>query len=285
MTKDRKHKKFTSRETIINSLTAYRIQLLRQAAEQLGAIIPGTSPNKNGFCFRYLASKQTLLKRYWKSEATKKESIYEFLRQAYQYHPSVLKKLIREALSRGIERRLQRGEPILLVEIQALAKTLNALNIDLSKEIKQLNLPVNRPSIVPPRIELQKALELIELHPILMPDCLKLFKNGHINEAARKALEKYEAVVRSKTGLQAIGADVMAKAFDESNPKINISIDKDERRRRALQGGFKLLSMGAMEFWRNYLSHDDEKQIPAQSSMTIIAVVSHFFFLLEETLT
>ena len=118
------------------------------------------------------------------------------------------------------------------------------------------------------------------LHPVLQPECPKLFKDGHVNECARKALEKYETYVQSKTGSSAIGKNLMANAFSETVPGVKIE-DIATKRGKGLQEGFKFLSMGAMSFWRNMFSHGDEKQIPHQDAIAILATVSHLLHYIE----
>lgn len=68
----------------------------------------------------------------------------------------------------------------------------------------------------------------------------------------------------------------MANAFNENNPKIKIA-DISAKRGKALQDGFKLLSMGTMGFWRNFCSHGDEEQMTHQDAIAILATVSHLF--------
>jgi uncharacterized protein (TIGR02391 family) len=263
-------------------VSASSLQSLRLLAEQLGEIIPATSMNKTGFCFTTLA-KEYKLKKYWENKGQKKESIASFLVLVYKKHPRVLKKLIRENLSRAIERRHKNGNPILRQEADTLSATLFKLNIDLKKEIGELDLPTTRPSIVPPRIEIQKALGVLSLHPMLLPDCKKLFDDGHLNESVRKALEKYEVYVRDSSGLTLMGTNLMEQAFSEKGPKISISNDTDARRNEGLQTGFKDISRGAMEYWRNYSSHGDEEQMPAQDAISILGVVSHLLYIVQKS--
>ncbi len=258
-------------------LSAPILQKLRKLSEQLGAIIPATSMNKNGFCFRKLA-KDYKLAKHWKDKGVKKESIFNFIKVVYKEHPIVFKKFIRENLPKAIERRHGNGDPFLRQEADDLNTTLKDLGIDLEKEISGLDLPTDRPSIVPPKKEIQRALDLLSLHPLLLPDCLKLFKDGHLNEAVRKALEKYEVYVQQISGLTFIGNNLMDNAFNEKAPKIKVNNDTDEKRRNGIQEGFKNISMGSMGFWRNYCSHKDEKQIPPQDALSILGTISHLIY-------
>ncbi|PYS89104.1 MAG: TIGR02391 family protein [Acidobacteria bacterium] len=156
----------------------------------------------------------------------------------------------------------------------ALDETLRKLDINLSKEIQELDLPEERPRVVPPPYAFQKMVDELGLHPYLLPDCPRLFKDGHVNEAVRKALEKYEAYIQKKAGLHNIGTDLMANAFNENNPKIKVA-DVSTKRGRGLQEGFKFISMGGMGFWRNYCSHGDEEQMSHHDAISIIATISH----------
>ena len=118
---------------------------------------------------------------------------------------------------------------------------------------------------------------------MLLPDCKKLFDDGHLNESVRKALEKYEVYVRDSSGLSFMGANLMEQAFSEKSPKISISNDPDARRKEGLQTGFKDISRGAMEYWRNYSSHGDEEQMPAQDAISILGIVSHLLYVVQRS--
>jgi uncharacterized protein (TIGR02391 family) len=261
-------------------VSAVSIQNLRTLAEQIGAIIPATSFRKGGFCFQTIA-KSLGLQKAWLG-GTKKEAIFGFLKSVYQDHPKFFYKLFRENIARGIERRHKMGNPVLEQEVLAIDATLRALDVNLSKEFKALNLPKERPKIVPPPAAFQRIVEELGLHPYLLPECPKLFKDGHVNESVRKALEKYETYIQRKSGSSKIGANLMATAFSESAPLIAIA-DVATTRGKGLQDGFKFLSMGAMEFWRNFCSHGDEEQLPHHDAIAVLAAVSHLFYYVDKT--
>lgn len=273
-TKQKKRPQASSTPARRRRLTAREIQELRALAERIGRIIPATSPRKGGFCFQTIAKDMGLAK-YWPSKSdTKKEAIYQFISSVYQNHPKLIYKVFRENFARGIERRHKGGDPVLKAEMEALDETLQRLGINLSKEIRELDLPAERPRVVPPPHAFQRMIDELGLHPYLLPDCPKLFKDGHVNESVRKALEKYEAYVQKRAGLHNIGTDLMANAFNENNPKIAVA-DVLTRRGRGLQEGFKLISMGGMGFWRNFCSHGDEEQMSHHDAVSIIATISH----------
>ncbi|MGH9645071.1 MAG: TIGR02391 family protein, partial [Terriglobales bacterium] len=239
-------------------MSAVAIQNLRTLAGQIGEIIPATSFRKGGFCFATIA-KKVGLQGEW-PQGTKKEAIFGFLKSVYRDHRKIFYKLFRENIAQGIERRHKMGSPVLLDEMLAIDKTLRSLDVNLSRELSALNLPKERPTIVPPPAAFQRMIDELGLHPYLQPDCVKLFKDGHVNESVRKSLEKYETYVQKRTGLTKIGANLMATAFSETAPAIAIA-DVSTPRGKGLQDGFKFLSMGAMEFWRNLCSHGNEQQM------------------------
>ncbi len=253
-------------------LSARAIQDLRKLADQAGEIIPATAFGNNAFCFKKIAS-DAHLRKYWPN-LSKKEAIFSFLKEVYRRHRKTFYKIFRENLARGIERRRKNGKLVLAAEILELNATLKSLGVDLESEILALNLPKDMPTIVPPPPEFRAMVDKIGLHPFLLPDCSDLFKNGHLNESVRKGLEKYEVYVQKKSSLTTIGTDLMGKAFNEKTPFVRIT-HLNSKRGIALQDGFKLLSMGAMGFWRNYLSHGDEKQILHQEALAILGVISH----------
>jgi len=258
------------------NLSAAKIQSLRTLAVLAGEIIPATSFGGTGFSFKKIAGDYQMSK-YWPSSKkgpNKKESIYNFLSEVYRRHPIKFKKVFRENIARGIERRQSNGKPVLEDEILKLSMTLKELGVDLEADFMELKLPKDRPSIVPPPQEFKTMIDKIGLHAYLLPECVDLFKNGHINEACRKGLEKFETYVQKKSAQHAIGTDLMATVFNEKSPYIKIA-DLSNKRGKALQDGFKLLTMGTMGFWRNLLSHGDEKQLPHQDAIAIIGIVSH----------
>lgn len=274
-----KKKKQKSKRPKARYLSAPTIQSLSILAGQIGKIIPATS--QGPFCFEKIAIKVGR-KKDWPKEGNRDARIFEFLKKVYQRHTKIFYKVFRENFAAGITRRHKNGDPVLKPEMASLNTTLLKLGIDLKKEIAGLDLPETRPSIVPPPPEFKRMIEKIGLHPLLQPDCVQKFIDGHINDSVRKALEKYEVYVQSKSRISdKIGKDLMARAFDEKAPPIPIA-DVGTVRGKSLQEGFRFISMGAMEFWRNYLSHGDEAQIAHQDATAILATVSHLLYRIED---
>lgn len=261
--------------------TAKNIQDISTFAELLGNIIPATSFG-NGFCFQKIA-KENGLSKFWKN-GNKKGQITHFLTNVLKYHPKIFYKILRENISLGIQRRHKQGNPVLKPEIEKIDNVLKSLSINFTKEIDELNLPIERPRIVPPPIEYQKILGKASLHPLLMPECTGLYKNGYINESVRKSLEKLEKYVQDITGQKdLIGKDLMVQTFNEANqPKIKVTplVSKSDI---AQQEGFRYLNMGLMLYWRNKFSHGDAEQISYIEACSVIFFVSEIIRIIEES--
>lgn len=268
----RKHKKKIRKECV-KHFSAVDIQNIRILAEMLGNFVP-YSGYKSKFNIVSIVKKRGLSKYLSKGSSSKKEALVEFIRKLHRNKPRTIKIIVREIMPRAIERRHAQGNPILFDEAESFAKQLCKIGIDLRKEILALNFPKSRPSIVPPPFEIQDILKKFSLHPLLMPDCQKLFIEGHINEAVRKALEKFEAYVQKKSGSNFVGIDLMGNVFNLNCPliKLNSLSNKTEQ---CEQEGFMHIAMGIMQWWRNSLSHGDAKQIDHQEALGRIFVVSN----------
>lgn len=277
-------KKKPSRKTKIRrrkTLTAVEKQDIRSLADQLGRLIP-LAGYRSSFSLTNLAKENDLGQYLPKKSANKKEAFAIFLENLICHKPRTLKKIIRDILPKAIEKRHREGNPVLEGEAKEFADQLYALKIDLRKEIADLRLPKERPRIVPPPIEIQKILEAFTLHPKMLPDCKEMFVQGHLNEAVRKALERFEKTVQELSMLNdKQGPDLMAVAFSESDPKIKLNALADTREKNE-QIGFKFLSMGLMHWWRNNLSHGDEAQIPHHEALGRLIFVSNLFHRLDD---
>jgi uncharacterized protein (TIGR02391 family) len=270
--KKAKKKVATKRVTV----TAPIAQAIRALAEQLGKLI-ALSGFRSSFSLTTVAKERGLSKYLPAKSVNKKEAFYEFLKNLYCQKPRTIKILVREILPKAIEKRHERGDPVLEAEALELVERLRTLKIDLRSEILSLNLPKERPRTVPPPIAIQKILDAYTLHPSLLPDCKRMFVEGHINESVRKALERFEKTVQDIASMHnKQGPELMAAVFNEQSPKIkfnNLSTPQETNK----QIGFKFVTMGLMHWWRNNLSHGDEDQLPHHDALTRLIMVSNLF--------
>lgn len=258
------------------TVTAPQAQSIRALAEQLGKLI-ALSGFRSSFSLTTVAKERGLSKYLPTKTANKKESFYEFLRNLFCHKPRTIKILVREILPKAIEKRHEKGDPVLEAEALELSTKLKALGIDLESEIIAMRLPKERPRTVPPPIAIQKILDAYVLHPSLLPDCKKMFIEGHINESVRKALERFEKTIQDLTSVHdRQGPDLMATAFNEQRPKIKFNTLSTPQEINK-QVGFKLTTMGIMHWWRNNLSHGDEEQLPHHDAIGRLIMISNLF--------
>ncbi len=259
---------------------ALDVQNIRILAEQLGKLL-SLDGYRSTFSLAAIAKERGLLD-FIPKKVSKKEAFSGFIKNLLKEKPRTLKIIVREILPRAIEKRHRDGNPVLSQEALELANQLFELGVDLRKEIKTLKLPTERPKVVPPPIAVQKILDTFPLHPILMPDCKEMFVNGHLNEAVRKSLERFEKMVQDLSALKSLdGQKLMAGAFSEDDPKIRLN-NLGSSQEINEQIGFKLVTMGLMTWWRNNLSHGDEEQMPHHEALGRLITVSNLSSRLDE---
>lgn len=270
--KVKKHTSQKKRKTI----TAPQAQAIRNLADQIGKLI-ALEGYKSSFSLTTIAKKKGLVSFLPKKSINKKEAFFEFLKKLYCQKPRTIKILVREILPTAIEKRHAKGDPILENEALELSEILQAIGVDLHSEIVALNLPKERPKVIPPPVAIQKILDAYILHPVLLPDCKTMFIEGHINEAVRKALERFEKRIQDISGIHdKQGPDLMAHVFSEQTPKIKFNTLSTPQE-LSKQTGFKFLCMGIMNWWRNNLSHGDEDQISHHDALGRLILVSNLF--------
>lgn len=272
-----KKKKAPAKRRILTALDGQNIRIL---AEQLGKLL-SLDGYRSTFSLAAIA-KERKLEKLVPQGVSKKEAFSGFIKNLIKEKPRTLKIIVREILPRAIEKRHREGSPLLEREATELANQLFQLGVDLRKEIKSLKLPTERPRIVPPPIAVQKILDVYPLHPILLPDCKKMFVDGYLNESVRKSLERFEKTVQDLSSIRNLdGQKLMAAAFSEEDPKIRLNGLKTSQEINE-QVGFKLTTMGLMTWWRNNLSHGDEEQLPHHEALGRLVMVSNLFFRLDE---
>lgn len=271
-----KKKIIRKREKQKNSLSSRNNQLIEDFVERIGEIIPATAPMGKGLCFKNIA-KEKRLQKYWKDLSNKKNTLANFFKNVYKYKPVVFRKIIRENISSGIDRRNKQGNPVLQAEMKIISDILLELGINMKKELKDLELPTERPLIISTSIEFQNMIKKVGINNDIFKECIEMFNNGHLNESIRKSCEKYEKLIKDISGLtDKIGKDLMADAFREDLPKIKIN-DLDTQSKKTQQEGFKFISMGIMQYIRNCFSHDDVKQVPVQEAFAMLCLLNYLY--------
>lgn len=172
-------------------------------------------------------------------------------------HPRLPYILIRKIVPASIDYRRHKRNPLTRIELDKLIDCLLDLGVDMRGELTSIKLDESVPEITIPPAELVKHLESHSLVSEIASEPLMLYKNGHFNEAVRKAAEKFEVYLQEKASSQEHGKSLMAKVFRPENPIIKLNSLKTENEKN-IQQGFQLMTMGMMQAIRNVFSHGDE---------------------------
>lgn len=242
-------------------------------AEQLALIAPSTSPG-DGFCVQRIAE-QMNLKKHWKKQKNKRLDIEHLLRNVFRRYPRKPKTLVLEIVKGGITWMARRGEKVEQHQLNEIVQIMSDLGFDI-KEILKINIP--SPSRVrEPTADIVYIFERLGLHELLRDDIAEMFRDGHFNEAVRKALERFEKTIQDMISDQSLfGRDIMSKAFNDNNPLIALN-DLKTANDRSEQQGFRFITMGAMSGMRNLYSHGDISQMSAVDAIERLAFISMLF--------
>ena len=255
-------------------ITERRKKDIAKLASALADIAPATTPGK-GFCVQQVAEQQDL-KDCWKSGRNKCETIQTLLENTLRRYPRKPKKLVLAIVAGGIQRQARQGVTVSDEQLAAVTEPMKALGFDIDREVKQL--PIPEPSrVMSPSQELVSLFDRLDLHPALQDDVAEMLRDGHCNEAVRKALERFEKKLQDILGDTHIhGRDLVAKVFNEKAPVIPLNDMKTQNDHNE-QEGFKFLTMGAMSGLRNLYSHGDVPQMTPMDAVERLAFVSMLF--------
>jgi len=270
----KKHQKKTKAKQVVMRITKVRREQIEQLAAALAEIAPSTSPG-GAFCVQQVAE-QMGLKKYWKKQKNKVEDISHLLENVFRRHRRKPKTLVMEIVKGGVQWMAKKGKKVTKEHLDAIAEPMEALGFSIRKELGAIEIP--EPSQVRmPSKDLIAIFDRLDLHEALKDDVAKLFRNGHLNEAVRKALERFEKTIQEAVnGHEKFGRDLMAKAFSGKSPPIALNELKTAND-RSEQEGFKFLTMGAMSGMRNLYSHGDVEQMSAMDALERLAFVSLLF--------
>lgn len=275
----KRKKKVASKPAMV--ISENRKQAIFVLAEKIAVIAPATTLGK-GFCVRKVAEDMGLAS-CWIGKGNKRKMIGDFLVNVFRKYPRKPKKVILRLVKGGVDWSARKGLAVTRDQLDAVAADLMGLGFDLRKDLKTLTLP-DPSRVAPPPLDLAAIIDRLELHPALKDDCITMFRNGHLNEAVRKALERFEKRIQDAVSDHAtIGKNLMAKAFKRDCPAIAINAlttGNDESE----QEGFMLLTMGAMAGMRNLYSHGDVDTMSAMDALERLAFVSLLFKRVDEAL-
>ena len=267
----------TIRRRALRNITAADRERLSRLADILYNFLPMNTYMGAGSNFRKIFE-ESRIDSYLK-QGNKKEVLKQGLTKLIRYHSRLPYKIMRRIVEEAIDYRIYKRNPLTREELDDLADCLYELKIDMRKEFKEVKLDKRLPEIVVPPQLLKRMLEKYSLVPKISSDPLALFMDGHFNEAVRKATERFEDVVREKSGLSLIGQDLMTNAFSTSDL---LAIDRlKPKNENNFTNGYKFLAMGLMRAIRNVFSHGDEEKRTPEECFEMLLFLNWMFRVLK----
>ncbi|MFC1949253.1 TIGR02391 family protein [Chloroflexota bacterium] len=131
------------------------------------------------------------------------------------------------------------------LEVNSIIQKYEMLDLEMSSQDKSKD----NNSIT----SLDVLFDAMQFHNEIIMASKSLFESKHYAEAIFEAFKAVENFVRETTGLSLYGKQLMASAFNEDNPLIQVT--EAGKINRDVQEGFKFLFMGAMGGIRNPKAH------------------------------
>lgn len=255
-------------------ITKGRRKHIVRLGEILSVIAPATARGKTSFCLENIALEKGH-KKLWKNKSNKAKSFAAYFEQLFRKFPRLPKKVTIELVEGGVTWCAKRGNVVTEDQIQEIVATLAELGVSAKKELLAIERP-DKSQVVKPTLDLQSKIGQLDLHPALQDDVIQMFKDGHLNDAVRKALERFEKLVQDQLGEHEIGKTLMAKAFNIGSGVIRIN-DGTNGNDQSEQEGFMHLTMGAMAGMRNLYSHGDLDTMAPMDAFERLCFVSLLF--------
>lgn len=125
------------------------------------------------------------------------------------------------------------------------------------------------------------SLLVDDLHKELYPS-IELYKDGHFDEAVRKASQRFLNRIQEGLGLpRQHGTPLIEKAFSSDNPLLAFN-DRETPTERNEHNGFRHLGVGLALGLRNVLSHEDDYGLTATTALEWMAFISAMHRRLDE---
>lgn len=113
------------------------------------------------------------------------------------------------------------------------------------------------------------------LHPLISAASGSQIATKHFDSAVFEALKAVEDRVKKLTDSMQSGKPLMASAFNEQNPALDITTDNADAQQKADEReGFKFLFMGAAQALRNTRGHGPNLQTGEHEAMEMLATAS-----------
>lgn len=256
-------------------LTADKKVQINRLVEIIESFLPISTWGKSANSFETIF-KESSVHSYLDRKGSKKQRLIHGFGKVYQQHLRLPYTILRKVLSQGEQYRKHKRNPLKPEEIDELRDCLKKLELDLDNELSAIELNPDLPEIqVPPK----DLVERLENHPLveeIRSDPLQKFKDGHFNEAVRKACEKYEVKVQGLSGNSSIGSSLMGQVFNPQSPAVTITTGSKQNT-TTIQEGYQKLAMGMMSGIRNIFSHGDEDRRTPEEAYEMLLFVNWMF--------
>jgi uncharacterized protein (TIGR02391 family) len=255
-------------------ITADKRAKINALVEIVHLFLPLSSRSKSAITFTTIF-KESKVDKYLNME-NKRQALQNGFENVFRYHPKLPKKLIRKIVPAAIDYRKFKRNPLTKDELNALINGLDEMGVNMKAELSKIEIDESLPEIQVPSSELLNRLINHPLVNEISTEPLSLFKNGHFNEAVRRASERFEALVQKKTGLKEIGKGLMGRAFSGPTPMIRLNALSTENE-KSFQEGYMHLAMGMMGSIRNIFSHGDENARSPEECYEMLLYINWLF--------
>ena len=257
-------------------LTADKRSQINRLVDIIKSFLPLTTYRNSADSFENIFKESRVHKYLGKKKLPKRKRLYKGFSKVYQQHQRIPYTILRKVLQQGEAYRRHDRNPIRTEEIEELRDCLEKLELDLDDELSGIELNPNLPKIEVAPKELVNRLENHPLVEEIRSDPLQQFKDGHFNEAVRKACEKFEVKVKKLSNQDGTGSGLMGPAFNPQDPQIPIN-DLQTENDKNEQEGFQKLAMGMMSGIRNIFSHGDEDRRTPEEAFEMLLFTNWMF--------
>ena len=213
---------------------------------------------------------------YLKGPDNKRQALQKGFENLLRYHERLPWTIIRKIVPAAIVYRKYIRDPLKQVEVDNLAQCLLNLGIDMREEFNRLKIDETLPRITVPPERLLKQLRNHDLDPSISAEPLELFRDGHYNEAVRRACEKFEAKVQKLSSLlDKCGRALMGQVFSTITHIDTTGIE--DCNKQDFIDGYKHLAMGAMAAIRNVFSHGDQERRSPEECYEMLLFLNWMF--------
>lgn len=164
---------------------------------------------------------------------------------------SAARRALREFIGRWLENRLHTGPP------DDIRQRIIAQLARQGWFVHEGRLLIGEPQAaeIVAAAPIGREARIAALHPTIRQVADRFLESGHMEVAIFEAFKAVNKRVKDLTGLDADGSDLMAKAFRDDAPPIQLA-DLSSRTGQDIQAGFRFMFMGAVRGLRNPDAHE-----------------------------